>query len=245
MASLPEISIDDFDLTVVYYTANAAPIKFTANTWSQLIKAFGPGPIVVIAKNLGVYDATRYTWTKLILADNTPRSQASIYHQALEGAKAAVTKYIALCEDDVLYSPEHFKFRPKTGHWGYNMNSWSIFTWGEPMFTYKPPGGRRNLNGLICERKMFIEHLEERFRLWPDDSKIDINIFGEPGKYDNQLGTTPHPSQDFYVNPSNIVFSHQTNLQFEGLGTRKAVGQVRATEIPFWGKASDIVKLYK
>jgi hypothetical protein len=124
------------------------------------------------------------------------------------------------------------------------MNSWNIYTWGEPMFSYKAPGGRRNLNGLICERQMLIDHLEERFKLWPDDSKIDIRIFGEPGKYDNQLGTTPYPSQDFYTNPPNIVFSHQANLQFEGLGTRKALGQIRATSIPYWGEASKIRELY-
>jgi hypothetical protein len=159
------------------------------------------------------------------------------------GAKQADTKYVAIAEDDVLYSPEHFKFRPKPKHWGYNMNAWSIFTWGEPMFSYKAPGGRRNLNGLICEREMLIEHLEERFKLWPGE--VDINIFGEPGKYDNQLGTTPYPSQDFYVNPPNIVFSHQKNLQFEGLGTRKALGQIRATSIPFWGEADKIRALYE
>lgn len=74
--------------------------------------------------------------------------------------------------------------------------------------------------------------------------KIDIRIFGEPGKYDNQLGTTPYPSEDFYTNPPNIVFSHQTNLQFAGLGTRKRVGQIRATEIPYWGSAADMREFY-
>ena len=125
------------------------------------------------------------------------------------------------------------------------MISWNIYTCVEPMFSYKAPGGRRNLNGLICERKLLIEHLEERFKLHPDDSKIDIRIFGEPGKYDNQLGTTPYPSEYFYPNPPNIVFSHENNLQFKGLGTRKGHGQIRATEIPTWGRAEDLVKLYE
>jgi hypothetical protein len=79
--------------------------------------------------------------------------QAQIYRQVLEGAKQASTDYVAVAEDDVLYSPEHFKFRPKPGHWGYNMNPWSIYTWGEPIFTYKAPGGRRNLNDLSVKDK--------------------------------------------------------------------------------------------
>lgn len=224
------------DLTVIYYTANVISEKFGHNTRLRLRKAAGSVSIISVSRQ------PMYFGDQNIVVD-LPRSQASIYRQALLGAKKATTKYIALAEDDVLYSPEHFKFRPKTGHWGYNMNSWSLFTWDEPVFTYKPPGGRRNLNGLICERQMFIDHLEERFKLWPNE--VDINIFGEPGKYDKQLGTTPYPSEDFYCNPPNIVFSHQTNLQFAGLGTRKRMGQVRATEIPYWGRAEDIRRLYE
>lgn len=235
------------DLTVIYISACKIPYNFAQKTWRKLNEVMGwDNPIIAVVKlpedpdNLMM---TTLAMTHTIISDG-PRSQASIYKQLLEGAKKAKTKYVAVAEDDVLYSPEHFKFRPKDGHWGYNMNAWNIYTWGEPMFTYKAPGGRRNLNGLICERQMLIDHLEERFRLWPDDSKIDIRIFGEPGKYDNQLGTTPHPSQDFYTNPPNIVFSHQANLQFEGLGTRKALGQIRSTEIPYWGRAVDIRNLY-
>jgi len=174
-----------------------------------------------------------------------PRSHASIYRQLLIGAKQATTPYVAVAEDDVLYSPEHFKFRPKPKHWGYNMNSWNLYTWGEPLFNYKAPEGRKGLYGLICEREMLIEHLEERFKLWPDDKDIRIEIFGEPGKYDNQLGTYPYPSQPFYVNPPNIVFSHQSALGFQGLGTRKALGQIRANRIPYWGDAREIAKLYE
>lgn len=215
------------DITAVYYTADEAPTIFTDATLTQLRKALGDIKLVIIRK-----------------PSDIPRSQAQIYRQVLQGAKEATTKYVACCEDDVLYSPAHFKFRPKDKHWGYNMNSWNIYTWTEPMFSYKAPSGRRNLNGLICERQLLIDHLEERFRLHPDDSKVDIGIFGEPGKYDNQLGTTPYPSQDFYINPPNIVFSHETNLQFKGLGTRKALGQIRATEIPTWGSAEKIRRIY-
>ncbi len=223
------------DLTIIYLTANVIPEKFAQKTREVLLKAAQGQPIISISHKPIDFGAN-------IVVDY-PRSQASIYRQALLGAKQADTKYVAIAEDDVLYSPEHFRFRPKNKHWGYNMNSWNIYTWSEPIFTYKAPNGRRNLNGLICERVLLIDHLEKRFKLWP--AEVDINIFGEPGKYDNQLGTTPYPSEDFYINPPNIVFSHQANLQFEGLGTRKALGQIRAMSIPYWGKASDIVGLYE
>lgn len=220
MASLPEP-----DLTAIYYTAETSPEKFRNALLTRLVENMFRTKIVVVKKPVEV-----------------PRSQAQIYRQVLQGAKEATTKYVACCEDDTLYSPEHFKFRPKEGHWGYNMNAWNLYTWGDAVFSYKAPGGRRNLNGLICERQMLIDHLEERFKLWPDE--VDIRTFGEPGKYDNQLGTTPYPTQEFYTNPPNVVFSHQANLQFEGLGTRKALGQIRATSIPYWGRAEDIRNLY-
>lgn len=222
------------DLTIIYISANVIPKDFAEKTQTQLLKAAQGHAIISITHQPTDLGAN-------IVVD-LPRSQASIYRQVLLGAKQADTDYVAVAEDDVLYSPEHFKFRPKQLHWGYNMNAWSIFTWSEPLFTYKAPGGRRNLNGLICERNMLIDHLEERFELWPHE--VDINIFGEPGKYDNQLGTKPYPSEDFYTNPPNIVFSHENNLQFEGLGTRKGLGQIRATEIPTWGEAKTIRSYY-
>ncbi len=222
-------------LTIIYISACVAPESFRKEVQETLLKAAQGQPIISVTHKPVDIGAN-------IVVD-LPRSQASIYRQVLLGAKQADTPYVAVAEDDVLYSPEHFKFRPKYGHWGYNMNSWNIYTWGEPMFSYKAPGGRRNLNGLISDRLMLIDHLERRFELFPDE--VDINIFGEPGKYDNQLGTTPYPSQDFYINPPNIVFSHQTNLQFQGLGTRKALGQIRATEIPYWGSAKTIVSKYE
>jgi hypothetical protein len=224
------------DLSVIYITANVIPEKFAVVARDILFYARGDAHLISVSKKSLPYGDNIYV-------GDTPRNQANIYRQALVGAKESRTKYIAIAEDDVLYSAEHFKFRPKQGHWGYNMNSWNLFTW-EPNFFSQKPGGRRNLNGLICERDMFIEHLEERFRLWPDDSKINISIFGEPGKYDNQLGTTPYPSQYFYPNPPNIVFSHENNLQFSGLGKRKKVGEIRATEIPGWGTAEEVSKIY-
>lgn len=230
MASIP-------DLTIIYITASVLPEEFAKKVRAQVFNSMGDAQIISVSKKSLDFGYN-------ICVGDTPRSQANIYRQALIGAKEAETPYIAIAEDDVLYSPEHFRFRPKSGHWGYNMNAWSIFTWGGPVFSYKAPGGRRNLNGLICEREMFIEHLEERFRLWPDDEKININIFGEPGKYDNQLGTKSYPSEDFYTNPPNIVFSHEANLQFAGLGKRKALGQIRATEIPYWGTAEKIRSYY-
>ena len=222
------------DLTVVYYTCNAIPNKFAHNMQEQLLKATEGIPIISVSH-------IPMQFGNNIKVD-LERNHFNIYRQALIGAKEAHTKYIALCEDDVLYSPEHFKRRPKDdNHFTYNLGAWSIFTWGEPMFTHKGIP-RKNLNSFICNRELFIEAMEERFDKYPNGT--DKDVWAEPGRYENHLGVTIRESEEFFTNPPNIVFSHQTELSFEGLGTRKRVGEFRAYKIPYWGEADKIRSYY-
>lgn len=213
------------DLTVVYYTANVIPDKFARLTKSYLESAIGSLPMVEIRQSPDI-----------------PRSHLQIYKNALEGARLAKTKYIALAEDDILYHSDHFKYRPKTNVFAYNMSVWSIYTWIKPpIFSYKD---RRNLSQLICERDLFIEAMEERFAKYPDETKIDIGIWAEPGKYEDHLRVTRRESEKFYTNIPNIAFSHETALSYLNLGTRKRLGSLRVTALPFWGSADDILNLY-
>ncbi len=225
------------DLTVIYYTANAIPSTFALLMRQDLQGKCGATPVICVSQK----PSQDYSENNIVV--DLPRHHLSIYRQALIGAKAASTKYIALCEDDILYSPEHFKHRPQPGKFAYNMNYWNITTWGDPMFTQKS-GGRRNLGNLICERELFIRAMEERFLRWPDDSKINLGLWAEPGKYERQLDVSIQETEAFYTNPPNIMFSHQTALSFEGLGIRKRLGEIRALEIPYWGSAEEVRSLY-
>lgn len=223
------------DLTIVYYTANVISERFASNTRLQLLRVAGQYPIISVSHkpiDLG----------QNIVVD-LPRSHLNIYRQALIGAKQAETRYIAFAEDDVLYSAIHFENRPSEGKFAYNVGCWSLFTWISPaVFTYK---GRKNLCNLICERELFIKAIEERFKRWPDDSKIRLGLWAEPGKYERQLGVTVQETEEFYTNPPNIMFSHETALSFDNLGARKRMGNIRATEIPMWGSAESIRNLYE
>ena len=235
------------DITLVYYTANKISSNFFANTWDYLQRARNGGqvepdgelelPMIAVSQKFMFAEDN-------IVVDFKP-SHLNIYKQALIGAKAVKTKYIALCEDDVLYHPDHFKYRPPEGVFGYNMNVWAIYTWVKPsIFNYKD---RINLSGLICERELFIGAMEERFAKYPDDSKTEIAIWAEPGKYEgpSHLGVTERKIEKFYADNPNVAFSHETALSFLNMGKRKKMGQPRALEIPYWGKASDIIKLYQ
>lgn len=221
------------DISIVYYTANSIPEAFMEHTQRQLLAAAGYIPIVSVSHKPMVFGQN--------IVVNFERSYLNIYRQALIGAKAASTKYIALAEDDVLYYAEHFAQRSAQGVFAYNMSVWSIFTWdATPVFSYKD---RRNLSGLICERGLFIEAMEERFVKWPEDS-APIRNWSEPGKYEENLGVTQRHSEKFYTDVPNIVFSHPTALSYGHLGTRKRHGQLKALALPYWGTAEEVAKLY-
>lgn len=232
MASIPEA-----DLTVVYYTANVIPFSFGYHVLSQLAEAIGDLPIIVVSKKPMLTD-----WENIVV--DTPRSHLNIYRDALTGVKAAKTKYVALCEDDVLYSPEHFTHRSSSGKFAYNLGAWYIHTWGDPLFTHKGTN-RKNLHGLICERDLFIEAMEERFAKIKPGQQIDTSTWAEPGKYERHLAVTQRETEEFYTNPPNVVFVHQTALAYSNLGKKKRLGEFRANEIPYWGKAEQIFNYYK
>lgn len=225
------------DLTIIYYTANVIPEKFAQKTRARLIESANGYPIISVSHkpiDLG----------KNIVVDLN-RSHFNIYRQALIGAKSADTQYIALAEDDILYSPDHFKYRPLEGIFAYDLSVWSIYTWVKPpLFSYKD---RRNLSMLVCEKDIFIEAMEERFAKYITDHELERkkHIWAEPGKYERQLGVMVRSSEEFYSTIPNIAFSHETALSYDGLGQRKKIGHMRSYDIPFWGKASDIIKLYE
>lgn len=219
------------DLTLIYYTANVIPDNF-AKKVRQTLRDATDDYIISVSKRPIDFGEN--------IVVSTPRSHISIYRDALVGVRAAKTKYVALCEDDVLYSPAHFKHRPTDGVFAYNMSAWNVHPW-ENVFHHKA-GGRINLNSLICERDLFIEAMEERFAKYPDGT--DPAVWAEPGKYEKNIGVTIRPTEAFYSNPPNIIFYHDTALSYEHLAKRKKLGEFRANEIPYWGRAEEIIKEY-
>src|SRR3990167_3601524 len=92
------------DLTVVYYTSNRIREPFGQRVRDQLLLAVSGAPIVSVSqKPLDFGDN--------ICVGDIGHTYFNIYRQMLTGAKAARTKYVALAEDDTLYSPEHFRDR--------------------------------------------------------------------------------------------------------------------------------------
>lgn len=226
------------DLTILYYTANRLREPFATKVREQLLKVAEEIPIISISQkpmDFGV---------KNICVGDKKYSSMNIYRQAFVGAKEAETKYIAMAEDDVLYSKEHFRdYIPKDDEFAYDFSRWAIYTWIKPaLYSLKE---RRVLSMMICPRKLFIEAMEERFKKYPDESTLkNISDFSEPGKYERNLGVSPRKSVEYESSVPCLVFTHEDALGYQEQGTRKKLGKIRAYDIPYWGRAEDIMKMY-
>jgi hypothetical protein len=221
------------DLTVLYYTANVLREPAFSNIQKILLSAIGDIPLISVSQK-------PIDFGQNICVGPIGQSFLNIYKQMLTGAKAAKTKYVALAEDDALYSKEHFTtYVPKDDEFAYDMARWSLYTWTPDLYSIK---FRISNSTMICPRDLLIEALEERFAKYPDESVIPLKFWGEFGKYERNLGVAVRKQLQYTSKVPSIVLSHEDAVGFGFLGKKKALGPLRAYDIPVWGKASDLIK---
>jgi len=257
MQDIAKKKFEHDDLTLVHYTSNYLDSRnpyFLNNVRTQMLKAAKGRPIVIVSQKPTMFGDNS---TNVYVGD-IGRSHFNIYRQILEGCKAAKTKWVAMAEDDVLYSEQHFNFgyfvKPEFiegNYFLYDANRVSIFTWTRPpMFSFRFK--RFVVNQLIAKREMLIEAMEERFRRkeelekigWPE-RKI-LKYWGDPGKYEGCLGVKINPVHEYNSWVPSIVFSHDLAYGYAvNQGKKKKLGDLRITALADWGSAEDILKLWK
>ncbi len=227
----------NLDLTVVYYTSGRIKNSFGQWAREQLLKAAGKFPIVSVSQQ-------PLDFGENICVGDIGHTYFNIYRQMLMGAKAVRTKYTALAEDDTLYSPEHFRqFRPKDDEFAYDMSRWTFLTWSQPpLYSLKY---RISNSTMICPTELLIVALEERFAKYPDPADNLMSIWGEPSKYERQLGVTVRTAVQWMSTCPCIVLSHPDAIGYALLGMRKRHGQLKAYDIPYWGTAASILEKYQ
>lgn len=209
------------DLTLLFITAGKLPEKWVAFHKEQLDKL--PYPII------DLYDEKKLGYEM-------------IYKRMLEGAKQATTPFVAIIEDDVLYPIEHFYFRPELDTFAYNQHRWALFTWGVPTYSIRQ---RKSNCSLIAPRELMIEALEERFAKFPNG--IPKEWCGELGRanIDKWLGVTPRKSVEWYSKIGLVQINHDDGTEDRQQRHRKDFGQIKAFDIPVWGRAEDLIKKYE
>ena len=237
------------DLSIVYYTSNYLDDTnpyFLKNTQDQLLKAIGNFPLIIVSQKPTMFGSNSVN----VCVGEIGRSHLNLYKQILQGCQAAKTKYVAMAEDDILYSWEHFHSRlPSPNTFLYDMNKVSLFTWTKPpLFSFRT--NRKVVNQLISERNLLIEALEERFakvkkRMDAGETEEHvIQYWGDPGRYENYLGVTVRKCEEFYCTNPSIVFSHEFAFGYLSRGERKLLGDLRITALDKWGSAESMLKLF-
>lgn len=223
------------DITLIYYTANHIPEGFMKRIQEQIIKAADGAKIISVSQKT-------IDFGENICIGDIGRSAYNIYKQVLIGAKAAKTEFVATCEDDILYPPEHFKYRPDGDIFAYDTNRWRIYSWVKPPFlSYSE---RRNMTSLIVRREALVKTLEERFERWPDPNNYPKNYWGEPGRFENHLHITGLINERYHSEVPSVVFCLEESLAFLNLGKKKAHSSERTFEVKPWGSAEEILKIY-
>jgi hypothetical protein len=228
------------DLTLLYYTANYISEDFMKAIQNNLLEKMGDTPIISVSFkpiNFGTN----------ICVGELKRSAYNIYKQVLIAAKAATTEYVATAEDDVLYSREHYEYRPAKGVFAYDINKWELFSWDRvPVYTRK---GRRNMTSLIVTREDLVKTLEERFAKYPVLEEVPERIlthyWGEPGRFENHLGIAGLANERYEGKVPHVMFCTDKSLAFDNLGTRKAHGREYTHDLAPWGPAAEVIKIYK
>lgn len=222
------------DITIIMLTANRVPKKWAAFHKQKLIEAADGSPIITISRE-------PLDWGQNII-DTQEYTISNIYFQLLQGAKAATTEFIAVAEDDTLYPKEHFQFRPPEDSFAYNQNRFGVFRWSKtPTYFWKD---RISNSTLVAPRKLAIEALEERFAKYPQGTPSGLT--GELGRanIEDKLGVKRQKVIWFQTEISVVRVDHELGIDRLSQTHRKGMGILRAYDIPFWGKASDIVEKF-
>jgi len=218
------------DLTLLYYTANILPEHCANNVRRYLLKITqNKYPIISVSQ-----DPLQFGFN--ICVGKIGRTYYNCYEQILLGARFVQTKYVACCEDDTLYSMEHFSHRPPKDTFSYNGNMW----YSEYDKFWRKYEGQNGMCGCIVETKKLIEYLEPRFIKFPSppDSEKGQRHFQEPGRNDKWFGIPNAQTELFTTKTPLLTFNY-----FAGLGgkaiTRDHVPIVKKSMEP-WGDCDNL-----
>lgn len=230
-----EIKIENKNLTLLYYTANKINEQFRDKVLTQMLYACPNEAIIIVSQR------SMQTLMDSVIEDTRPctnisvgdigQSLQNIYKQIIIGLKIVKTEWVALVEDDCLYIPEHFNYRPSCI--SYNLNRWLLHADSEPhVFSYRK---RPILSQCIAPTKILLECLQQR-----EGKEIPKKYCGEPGIFERQLGLKEYPYETFETKEPNVVVCHKKNTSGRKYHGKDAEPR---TELAPWGDSKQLLEL--
>jgi hypothetical protein len=98
---------------------------------------------------------------------------------------------------------------------------------------------------LIAPRKYLLEALRERRAANPNG--LPNERVGEVGreKIDRMMGVTPKACVEWWCKNAIVQLNHDSATEDRQRTHWKSHGEIKAYDIPFWGRASKLVDIYK
>jgi SAM-dependent methyltransferase len=236
-------------MTIIYYTDNSLEPTFEKTVQEYLVEAADGKPIVSVSQK-------PLSFGENICVGNIGRSHHSLFSQALAGAEAAETRYMALAEHDCLYTREHFSWvPPRDDLFYYNINHWFV-QWNNKLEGQYSFFRRKPLSMLVCNRELFIEAVKEKLLMLKFGAKIRKGQVGacEPGVCDNRQSFVnlqaamraagddvgkgdPYRAAPFKTRLPNIDIRYGGNFS----GARRT--KKTTYSIPYWGSFHKVMKV--
>lgn len=193
------------DLTLLYYTSNSLP-EFVAQRIRKYIVEVTENKYPIISVSQKPID-----FGQNICVGEIGKSKYNLYKQILIGAREVKTKYIACIEDDTLYSPDHFLFRPPDNLFAYEINYWFAFPGRNYYWRVHDKKKLGGMWGNISNTKTLLNNLTKRFEIYLDHPKM---LWGEPGIKDRATNFYSAYVQFSSKNPC-VIFIHEASLGYK------------------------------
>jgi len=231
------------DLTIIYLTAGRMPKRWVDFHRKHLLAAIDGFPLVTVSPSS---DDLGLGGTHLV--QDIPYGGWSTFVLWNRAAKVAKTEFIAIAEDDSLYHPWHFTdyfkdFDPKPDEVVYDMSRWTVMSWHkDPCYSLI-----RRLGGfmMIAPRKLVIDALDEREEKYPNG----FDRPGEIGRRDAEvrMGVSSHKHVEWWCRNASVNLAHTEGVSPTYIGhpsLKRKKGELKAYDIPHWGKAKDIAEVF-
>ena len=195
------------DLTLLYYTSNTIEEATRQKISDYLLEVTeNKYPIISVSQkpiNLG----------KNICVGDIGANKFNAYKQILIGAREVKTKYVACIDDDTLYSPDHFLYRPKEDDvFSYETNYWFAQPGKDYYWRVNDINKMGGMWGCISTAKVLRDNLTQRFNVYPTISN-KVVVWGEPGIKDEQYGMVSNHIKRSSKTPC-AVFIHPASMGY-------------------------------
>ena len=219
------------DLTLLYYSAHTLPEDCERALRGELLETVKDlYPIISVTQK-------PINFGQNICVGEIGQSHYNCYKQIYTGVQQVKTKYVAMIEDDTLYNPEHFSYRPTEDDvFSFNTSMWFL---EDHIFWHKYQTG---MFACISTAEILRSTMEERFLKYPVEPlpvRSQRHSWQEPGR-DERLGFQNRKAEYFSTDIPLITLNYYNGL--DGKKKSQSNPPVVADKLDYWGTPDSLRK---